>query len=88
MFGCGHKWYVRLNLQDVELVWTLGAMLAKSAELSRSSSNSSLFTLRFVGVVLVLVCTRILKQPSYGKYNICLYARGMPGMEGNPLTAA
>jgi len=40
------------KIKDVELVWTLGAMLAKSAELAGGAP--SMFTMRFVGCVLLL----------------------------------
>jgi len=43
------------KIKDVELVWTLGAMLAKSAELAGSSASGSLFTINFVLGVMLLV---------------------------------
>jgi len=41
------------KIKDVELVWTLGAMLAKSADLAGAGAGSSM-TLRLVAVVLLL----------------------------------
>jgi len=58
------------KIKDVELVWTLGAMLAKSAELSGGSSGGSVFTVRFfVGILLlamlVYCCVQRQKAASY-----------------------
>lgn len=57
------------KIKDVELVWTLGAMLAKSAELAGGSSTS-MFSMRFVGgmmlvVVLIYCCVQ---RPSGSGY--------------------
>mmetsp|Transcript_26684 Transcript_26684/g.64355 ORF Transcript_26684/g.64355 Transcript_26684/m.64355 type:complete len:455 (-) Transcript_26684:374-1738(-) len=52
-FSPASKLTMTNQIKDVELVWTLGAMLAKSAEIASASSNGST-TIRFVGGMLFL----------------------------------
>ena len=74
MFGFpeSHSMTVTNKIKDVELVWTLGAMLAKSAELKHAGSVGSVGSPSVYGgvlcaVALVFYLFRRRSQASYGR---------------------
>merc|ERR1712146_460139 len=65
-FSETHMMTMTNKIKDVELVWTLGAMLAKSAELANDHGNAAGFG--SVGLLLVLAAALVYYFGRRGRY--------------------